>query len=149
MSYDPNNPHYDPYTAQPTTGYPDSPGYPDSAPPQQGGYGYAAYGQQPYNAAGYVAPVQYHAPENGVGTAALVLGIIGLVGCALCAIPAIICGHIGMKKADRGEADNRGQAQAGLVMGYIGAGLWLLILVFYVVVVVIALGASTASTSSY
>lgn len=69
MSYDPKNPHYDPYTAppvfdssQPVTGpgYPDG-GYPDA--PQQGGYPDQGqyYPQQPppgpaYNTAGYSAP---------------------------------------------------------------------------------------------
>ncbi|ADD41871.1 DUF4190 domain-containing protein [Stackebrandtia nassauensis] len=161
MTYDPKNPHYDPYTAppvydnQPVTGggYPDG-GYPDS-PQQQGGYDQYAYQQQPpgpaYNAAGYSPPPMqmYQAPENGSGTAALVLGILGLVGCGLCAIPAVICGHMGMKKADQGLADNRGQAQAGLIMGYIGVA-FLVLALLYVVFMLVMFGAlASSSTTSY
>lgn len=167
MSYDPKNPHYDPYTAppvfdnQPTTGYPDSPGYPDSAPPQQGGYAdpYANYTQPPvqqpmpaYNSAGYVPTPMYNVqmPENGLGIAALVLGILGIVMCGIFAsIPAVICGHMGVKKADRGEADNRGVAQAGLITGYVGLGIWALIIVFYVVVIVIAVGSAPSTSTGY
>lgn len=167
MTYDPKNPHYDPYTAppvfdgsQPVTGpgYPDG-GYPDSPQqqPQQGGYPdqYAyAQQQQPqapaYGPAGYSAPVMpvYRAPENGLGIAALILGILGIMSCMACGIAAIICGHMGVKKADRGEADNRGMAQAGLVMGYIGVGLWLLFIIVYVVFFVILIGASSTTDPS-
>lgn len=63
-------------------------------------------------------------PQNGMGTAALVLGIIGLVGCGgftiILPLLATIFGAIGRKKADQGLANNRGQATAGLVMGIIG-----------------------------
>lgn len=77
----------------------------------------------------------------------MVLGILGLVGCGLCAIPAVICGHMGMKKADRGEADNRGQAQAGLIMGYIGVG-FLVLALLYIVFMVLIFGAAASSTTS-
>lgn len=168
MTYDPKNPHYDPYTAppvfdgnQPVTGpgYPDG-GYPDAPQPQQSGYpdqySYAQPAPMPapaYNPAGYMQPMGvYRQPENGTGTAALVLGILGLVGCGLCAIPAVICGHMGLKKADRGEADNRGHAQAGLIMGYIGVAFLVLAILYVVFVFVIfgvALSEAGTSTSSY
>lgn len=73
----------------------------------------------PGGAPGYVVA---KAPENGLGTAALVMGILqflclGLIGSIL----AIIFGKIGMNKADRGEATNRGVAKAGFILGIIGA----------------------------
>jgi len=64
------------------------------------------------------------APQNGLGTAALVMGILqffclGTVGSVL----AIIFGKIGMNKADQGLATNRGAAKAGFVLGIIGLAL--------------------------
>lgn len=68
---------------------------------------------------GYVA-----APQNGMGTAALVMGILqffclGTIGSIL----AVIFGKIGMNKADQGLATNRGSAKAGFVLGIIGLAL--------------------------
>lgn len=162
-TYDPKNPHYDPYTAppvfdgQPVTGagYPDG-GYPDSSQQQTGYPGQYAYAppMQPqapaYGPGGYSTPQMpmYRSPENGMGIAALILGILGLITCMACGIAAIICGHMGVKKADRGEADNRGMAQAGLVMGYISVGLWLLIIVAYVLFFVILIGTTSSTTPS-
>jgi heme/copper-type cytochrome/quinol oxidase subunit 2 len=78
-----------------------------------------AYGQQygqPYGPGG-------HAPANGLGTAALVLGIVGLllfwtvIGGIVLGILALIFGIIGRGRAKRGEATNGGVATAGLVLG--------------------------------
>jgi membrane-bound ClpP family serine protease len=64
--------------------------------------------------------------RNGIGVAALVVGVVALVLAvliiffpiaALLGLIAIILGIIGMSRASRGEADNRGQAIAGLVTG--------------------------------
>ncbi|MFH8364311.1 DUF4190 domain-containing protein [Streptomyces anulatus] len=94
-------------------------GYP--APPAQpyGGYpGYGAYGAGP---AGW-AP----APNNGLGTAAMVIGIISVVGFCLygvniiLGILALIFGIIGLGRAKRGEATNRGMALAGVILGSVG-----------------------------
>lgn len=74
------------------------------------------------------APTSHEARprRNGVGVAALVFGVVSLVLAilvlffpiaALLGIVAIILGIIGMGRASRGEADNRGQAIAGLVTG--------------------------------
>ncbi|MER7695598.1 MULTISPECIES: DUF4190 domain-containing protein [unclassified Streptomyces] len=94
-------------------------GYP--APPAQpyGGYpGYGAYGAGP---AGW-GP----APNNGLGTAAMVIGIISVVGFCLygvniiLGILALIFGIIGLGRAKRGEATNRGMALAGVILGSVG-----------------------------
>lgn len=91
----------------------------------------------------------YHpAPQqqNGMGVAALVLGIVALVTCWIGVIPsvlAIIFGSIGMKKADQGLANNRGLAKAGFILGIIGAAIWA------VFIVVVIIGAATSSTTSY
>lgn len=64
--------------------------------------------------------------RNGVGVAALVVGIVSLVLAILIiffplagilGIVAIVLGGIGMGRAGRGIADNRGQALTGLITG--------------------------------
>ena len=64
--------------------------------------------------------------RNGTGTAALVVGVVALVLAvliiffpiaALLGIFGAIFGMIGMRRASRGEADNRPHALAGLVTG--------------------------------
>ena len=60
-------------------------------------------------------------PQNGMGTAALVMGILqflclGVIGSIL----AIVFGRIGMARADQGLATNRGAAKAGFILGIIG-----------------------------
>jgi membrane-bound ClpP family serine protease len=64
--------------------------------------------------------------RNGMGTAALILGILGLVLVVLIlfaplgaflGLLAVIFGIVGLLRAGRGEADNRGQAVAGLATG--------------------------------
>ena len=93
--------------------------------PQYGGpqYGSQPYGGQPYGgpAFGEARP----APRNGLGTAALVLGILAvitglfIVG-GLLGIAAIVLGVLGRKRVARGEATNGGMAIAGIVLGVLG-----------------------------
>lgn len=73
--------------------------------------------------------------RNGMGTAAFVVGLIGLLiaiipflGIAAfpLAVLAIVFGMIGAFRADRGEANNRGMAMAGLVLGIL-AFLWIIL----------------------
>jgi hypothetical protein len=73
--------------------------------------------------------------RNGMGTAALVLGVVGLVLVllllfsplgAFLGLLAVLFGILGIVRVNRGEADNRGQAVAGLVTG----GIALLVGVF-------------------
>ena len=73
--------------------------------------------------------------RNGMGTTALVLGVVAIVLVllllfaplgAFLGLLAVLFGILGLLRVNRGEADNRGQAVAGLVTG----GLALLIGVF-------------------
>lgn len=83
-------------------------GYPPPPPPP---YTNAAYG--PYTAA----------PRNGMGTTALVLGIVGLltswsvVGGLLFGLGAVACGVIGRNRVKEGLADNAVVAGAGIALG--------------------------------
>lgn len=58
---------------------------------------------------------------SGLSIASLVLGILALCG-GLTAIPAIICGHLGLRqiKKSGGQTNGTGLAITGLVIGYLG-----------------------------
>jgi hypothetical protein len=79
--------------------------------PQYGGQGgYAGYGEPPSQA------------RNGMGWAALILGILGIVSFwlligGLFGLLAIIFGVIGVRRASRREATNKGVAIVGIVLG--------------------------------
>jgi hypothetical protein len=66
------------------------------------------------------------APRNGLGIAALVLGLLALfsswtvVGGIVFGLLAIILGIIGRSRAKRGEANNGGLALAGIILGVLG-----------------------------
>lgn len=101
------------------------PGLPQGYP-QQGQYG------------------QYEQPRksNGLGIAALVLGILSLPAAFLAGVPGIVLGPIavvlgvlGLRRVKARRADNRGMAIAGLVTGILGLLLGILVLVFTVFVV--------------
>ena len=76
--------------------------------------------------------------RNGMGTTALVIGVVALtlvllllfspLG-AFLGLLAVLFGILGLLRANRGEADNRGQAVAGLVTG----GIALLLGVFFTI----------------
>ncbi|MCK8435965.1 DUF4190 domain-containing protein [Streptomyces sp. D2-8] len=134
-------PQYDPSGAgagavPPPPAAPTGPGAP-------GGYGYPGYPQ-----AGYGWPGMPMAPQNGMGVAAMVLGIIsctlfclyGVVS-LVTGILAIVFGIKGRKRAEAGVATNHGQAQAGLIMGIIG------VILGITVIVLIAVGITAAINS--
>ena len=150
---------------QGTTGYPAAPPQyptpgmpapfdaPAAQPAPYGAPGYGApgydpaayspppYGQPPYAAGGYGSPYPFATPpRNGMGTAGLVLGIIGVVLCwsplgIILGILAVIFGGVGLARAKRGEATNRGPAMAGLVLG---------IVALVVLVVLLSIGIAVA-----
>ncbi|MET9955691.1 DUF4190 domain-containing protein [Streptomyces sp. NPDC006339] len=121
-----------PGTSGGSFGYPTQPAAPQpglGAGPGMGagtGYGYPAAPGYPAYGSGYGQPGWQQTPANGMGTAAMVLGIIAVAGfCfyglgAVLGILALIFGIIGLKKANRGEATNRGMAIAGIVLGAVG-----------------------------
>jgi hypothetical protein len=93
---------------------------PPPLPPE----GFSPYGGGPgYDYGSYGAPPVRQ--NNGMGVAALVLGIVAfLIG--PCSILAIVFGRIGLNRVARGEATNRGVAQAGFVLGIVTLVLWVL-----------------------
>lgn len=109
------------------------------------GYAYPAYAPQqvPYpGVPGYGGwPAMPLPPSNGMGTAALILGIASAA--LFCMWPltivmgilGVVFGAIGRRKAGRGEATNGGQALAGIICGAVGIVLSIALVVFFVVVV--------------
>lgn len=127
---------------------PSGPGIP--APPASGGYGYPGY------PAGYGWPGMPMAPQNGMGTAAMVLGILSL--CLFClygvvsvvlGILAVVFGIKGRRRAESGEATNRGQAQAGLIMGIIGIVLGIAVIVLLAIGITAAIHDSRTHSDPY
>ncbi|MBM7441694.1 DUF4190 domain-containing protein [Streptomyces sp. HB132] len=115
----PNGPGQHGYPSAPAApsaayGYPSAPAAPSAA------YGYPGYpgygGQPPWGPA----------PTNGLGTAAMVLGIIAVVGFCMyglgviLGVLALIFGIVGRGRARRGEATNGGMALAGIILGSVG-----------------------------
>ncbi len=122
---------------------PGGPGQAAPQPPTAGHYGYPAPLAQPYG--GYPGYDAYGGhqpwgpqPSNGLGTAALVLGIISVVGFCMygvnivLGILALIFGIIGLGRAKRGEATNRGMAIAGIITGSVGIVLGSVLLGFII-----------------
>ena len=80
----------------------------------------------PPDGSGYGAAATARPRRNGMGTAALVIGVVALVLAVLIlfaplgaflGLVALVLGIVGLVRANRGQADNRGQAVAGLVTG--------------------------------
>jgi len=129
----------DPFGAPPP-GPGQGPGYGQApGPGQAAGYGQAADagqapGQPPYGAPAYGQPAYGSPPygsaagrphRNGLGIAALVLGILAVLSGflfigGLFGLAAIVCGVLGRGRAKRGEATNGGMALAGIVLGVVG-----------------------------
>ncbi|WP_329597227.1 DUF4190 domain-containing protein [Streptomyces pseudovenezuelae] len=133
---------------------PGIPGGPASVPPPPigpegpgapAGYGYPGYPQSPQGYGGWAPPMP---PQNGMGVAAMVLGILscalfcmyGILSLVL-GVLAIVFGIKGRKRAERGEATNRGQAQAGFIMGIIGTILGVVVIVLLVIGITAAINA--------
>lgn len=107
--------------------YPPGP-YPYSYPPgPPGGYAPMQYGEYP------TAPII----RNGMGVAALVVAIIALLltitvaGAVVLGIVAVILGFVGLARVKRSEADNRGVALSGVILGVIAIIAGLLFIPFF------------------
>jgi hypothetical protein len=85
-------------------------------------------------------------PTAGEATASLVLGILSLACFGfLTAIPGVICGHLAIKKinASNGALGGKGLATAGLVTGYVGIVISVLVILFYGLAIVAAISQSS------
>jgi hypothetical protein len=120
-------PYAQPQYAQPQYGQPQY-GQPQYGQPQ---YGQVAYGQPPQGAypAPYGAPGGYpYAPPqrtNGMAIASMVLGILWIYWIG--SILALIFGYMARNQIrERGEG-GAGMATAGIVLGWIGVGIFVVV----------------------
>lgn len=100
--------------------------------PYGGGYGHDPYAQQQPSVqhhyyGGASAPVQ----NNGMAVASMVLGLIGILFCGFTSILAIIFGHVAQGQIKRTGEGGAGMATAGLILGYVMTGIWVLVWIFY------------------
>lgn len=111
------------------------PGYPPQAYPPPG------YPAQGYPQPGYWQPAGY--PQalpvpgwNGLAIASMILGIVWVYWIG--SILAVIFGHIALHQIRRDGTRGRGMAIAGLVLGYLGIA---------VIVLILILGLATSGSS--
>ncbi|GHF20465.1 DUF4190 domain-containing protein [Pseudolysinimonas yzui] len=95
---------------------------------------YPAYGQPP--AAGYYAP-----PTNTLAILALVLAFVIAPG-------GIICGHIALSQIKRTGEGGRGLAVAGLIIGYVFTGIFVLYIIG-VIIFAVWMASMGAAYSTY
>ena len=99
------------------TGPNDQP-YGSPAPGAAGGWGSDEYGAPPAQA-----------KRNGLGIAALVVGILAIIGILtvwgglILGVIAVVLGVLGRGRAKRGEADNGGMALAGIILGAVAVAI--------------------------
>ena len=87
--------------------------------------------------------------SNGMGTAALIFGILGVVQCIpfIGGILAIVFGRMGINKAKKGEATNGGMAKVGFWLGIAGIVISVIGTVVVILVAVFAINVLNTNTS--
>ncbi|MFY1597992.1 DUF4190 domain-containing protein [Micromonospora sp. WMMD737] len=141
-----------PVPAQPTGPDPYASADPYAPDPYAGGDPYAGM----KHAAGQPGPAAYPPPypnygyapslrTNGLAIAALVLALVGIGSCITAPIGAIL-GHVAQKQIRETGEGGEGMAKAGIIVGWIVTGLYLLVVLFYVAVIVFAISQSGSST---
>jgi hypothetical protein len=84
-----------------------------------------SFGVMPYQ--GYYPVVAN--PTSGLAIGALICGIAEIFTLGFAAIPAVILGHLARQNIKRTGENGDGMAIAGLVLGYLGIGIWTLIII--------------------
>lgn len=140
MSYPPPPPADEPTPednrpGSPADGQPTNP-YPSYPPPPPAG-NYPNYGQPP--AGNFPLPGQPGGlpKSNQKALWSMILGILGFICCGFFAsIPAVILGYQARKevRASGGLQTGEGQAKAGIILGWIGIALTILLIVAVVVI---------------
>jgi hypothetical protein len=70
-------------------------------------------------------------PSSDLATVALVLGVLGFATCGILGFPAVVCGHVAEAETRDGARAGRGQAVAGLLLGYCTVIPWLTVGLFW------------------
>jgi hypothetical protein len=102
------------------------PGYAPTPPTPPPGYG--APGANPYGY-GYGYPLQPTQKNNGMALAALISSCVAVFICGIGFILGVIFGHIALSQIKQTGEGGRGMAVAGLVIGYIGIVVMIVVLI--------------------
>ncbi|MFC5502823.1 DUF4190 domain-containing protein [Lysinimonas soli] len=112
--------------------------------PQPNPYAQNPYAQpNPYGAAGQPYAPGVVAPKTNT------LAIVSLCLALFVSVAAIICGHIALSQIKRTGESGRGLALAGVIVGYVVTGFWVLYFIFFIVIVVLAASTGGYSSSTY
>jgi uncharacterized protein DUF4190 len=111
-------------------GVPPEPTAPAPGPAPSGAAEYVP--PRPMAPGGYPTVIYVQPRTNGYAVAALVLGIVWVYG--ITSILALVFGYRAKREIDesRGEQTGRGMAIAGIVLGWVGIGLMILVIVAFV-----------------
>jgi len=125
-----------------------TPGQPQQGYPQQG-YPQQGYAPQSYPPPGYGYGYGYpQTHEHPQGTLILVLGILSIVVCGILGPVAWIMGNKAIKEIDANPAaySNRGNVQAGRIIGIVATCILAFVIVIYALIAVfIGLASMSAS----
>jgi hypothetical protein len=75
-------------------------------------------------------PPPYTVPTAGLAVASLVCSLIGLFTLGLGSVPGIVLGYFALPETRSGRRYGHGLAVAGLVIGWVQAGCWLMYWLF-------------------
>jgi hypothetical protein len=94
----------------------------------------AQHQASPYTAPTATTAYATPAPTDGLSIASLVCGIMAIISCYIWGVfglPAVICGHMSLKKINNSPTPiaGKGMAIAGLICGYIGIVLQLAMII--------------------
>lgn len=90
-------------------------------------------------------------PTSSMAVASLVCGVLTFAGCSIiAAIPGVICGHIALGQIRSAPSlyGGRGLALAGLILGYVGIAMLVIVLLFYAVFILGMFGLAAGSAAS-
>jgi hypothetical protein len=76
---------------------------------------------------GYYAPAVPVTPTNGLAVGSLVCSLIGMI-MPLMLVPGLVMGHVARDQIRAREQRGDGFAVAGLIFGYLGLAIWVLII---------------------
>ncbi len=136
----PSNPSNPQYPAQPMTPQVQPyPSYPQSTPPPQPYAQPTGYGPAPaYQPYGYPQARS----TNGLAIGAFITSLCGLLTCGVTSLVGIILGIIAVNQIKQRDQNGRGLALAAI---WIGVGLIVLWIVYFVVIIVVAMHSSSTS----
>lgn len=88
-----------------------------------------------------IPPLTAPSQNDPLAVTSLVCGILSFTCMPLLGIVAVICGHMSRKKLveQTGSTEGGGMSLAGLIMGYIGLALGLIVVIFYAIVIIAAI----------